>query len=652
MKKNILFLSLPLLSPMKEKYQTNFQLIQYYFLSLLKANIINKNFFNLIFISENEISSLNNNGIINLIKEKNPDIVLFSCYLWNIERNLYISSYIKNKLNKNILTVAGGPEIKDDNHFLNTSFLNNQYFDLYFDSDYLYDFVLFFNNINEILQIIEKNKQRKNPIFYSQLKNLNFPKAKLNEKLEKYVFNRLVNNLKEFDFNSKIVLFEIQRGCIQKCEYCQYAKSSYNQVSVDSNEIKDYIDTLIKNNKKLKEIYFLAPTLNANRELYNNLINYFIKQLSSKIISKNKNIVFKNQKIKLFGELNPFLIKDEKEIEKLKLAGFNEIEIGVQSLKRISSENLKKLKNLFYYFKKYEIKPIIDFIVGLPEEGYDDWVYTCNFLEDFKMLKYANFYHLLILPSISLKKRFEQKGFIYLKEPPYYAIETDKYDLNTIKKFYSYLEFEKNFSYFESFDKKKNTYFFKIENFNKDLDKYNLLFQNLNKINLAIFYKNNDKNEINKFLNFLKFFYEIIENNKETFIKLYFYIDSKINLSTIYKILLDFKKSLFPLKNYYDKFHESINFDNEIFSKSITILGNLENIDKILNIFYIDFEIGLYIEHLENIENKLRQGKDIYNEYNFYTFIDENFIKNSKSENINEKEVLKELRKIDFIKFL
>ena len=136
------------------------------------------------------------------------------------------------------------------------------------------------------------------------------------------------------------------------------------------------------------------------------------------------------------------------------------------------------------------------------------------------------------------------------------------------------------------------------------------------------------------------------------FIKLYFYIDSKINLSTIYKILLDFKKSLFPLKNYYDKFHESINFDNEIFSKSITILGNLENIDKILNIFYIDFEIGLYIEHLENIENKLRQGKDIYNEYNFYTFIDENFIKNSKSENINEKEVLKELRKIDFIKFL
>jgi len=160
----------------------------------------------------------------------------------------------------------------------------------------------------------------------------------------------LVNNLKEFDFNSKIVLFEIQRGCIQKCEYCQYAKSSYNQVSVDSNEIKDYIDTLIKNNKKLKEIYFLAPTLNANRELYNNLINYFIKQLSSKIISKNKNIVFKNQKIKLFGELNPFLIKDEKEIEKLKLAGFNEIEIGVQSLKRISYRKFKKIKKFILLF--------------------------------------------------------------------------------------------------------------------------------------------------------------------------------------------------------------------------------------------------------------------------------------------------------------
>ena len=46
-----------------------------------------------------------------------PDIVGMSCYLWNVERSLFLAKQIKHQLPA-CTVVLGGPEITPDNGFL------------------------------------------------------------------------------------------------------------------------------------------------------------------------------------------------------------------------------------------------------------------------------------------------------------------------------------------------------------------------------------------------------------------------------------------------------------------------------------------------------------------------------------------------------
>ncbi|MCX8059048.1 MAG: radical SAM protein [Spirochaetes bacterium] len=699
----ILLISTPVPEPMKWFYNTNFALIQHYIQALIKKNIINKKLFNIITLNENILGRLNNEGIINLIKKYTPDIILFSCYLWNIERFLYISKKVKEMFGKNIFTISGGPEIRKENNFLYKNFLEGYKFDLYFDSDYLFDLPLFFNNIDSIIKKFILNKDPLEPIFFSKIKISLFYKSinvenieNVNKKLfkfEKYFINEIFKILSEKNFNSKIVFCEIERGCFQKCDFCQYAKNIYKQTSIDENIFLNYIYNIIKNNKKLKEIYFLAPTLNYNKNLFYTLLNYFINLNNSFILENTNNNFLENnnrksksyRKIKLFGEFNPYIFNEE-DIKLLSDANFKEIEIGVQSLNfNIKNKNLifnkeEKLKSLFLSLKKYKIKPIIDFIIGLPEDNYNSWVSTISYLENNNMLRNSNFYHLLVLPGTKIREKFEKSGFKYLDEPPYYAIETSNYNFDDIKKFYSYLEFEKDISYFEPFEFNKNFPFLKV-NITKinQIESFFYNLQNISYISFTILFEISMPFNLNFFNSFINKLYKIIIKKKECFIKIFFYFnynyDFSINtflnkkskknenientninqelknsdLENIYKILIEFKKNLFGYKNYFDKFHECINYNSdEIFSKNITILSTLNFIDHFIKIFYLDFNTTLFIENFLNINNKLQKAKEIYKEYGFFSYVDNDMLKSSSK----NKELKKLINNIGFIKIL
>ena len=56
-------------------------------------------------------------GIVSEIVKRQPAIVGFSCYLWNIDRTLWIASQLK-RLCPEILIVLGGPEITNDNQWI------------------------------------------------------------------------------------------------------------------------------------------------------------------------------------------------------------------------------------------------------------------------------------------------------------------------------------------------------------------------------------------------------------------------------------------------------------------------------------------------------------------------------------------------------
>ena len=129
MKRNpikIILLSLPIPEFYNYYQKGNHQLFKDYFKSyieILKQYNNSKNFdlkniinnIEIIDIPRTIIDNFNNNSLIKTILSLGPDIVGLSSYLWNTERNISISKELKKY---GIITIAGGPDIQNDNNYI------------------------------------------------------------------------------------------------------------------------------------------------------------------------------------------------------------------------------------------------------------------------------------------------------------------------------------------------------------------------------------------------------------------------------------------------------------------------------------------------------------------------------------------------------
>src|SRR5262245_30374545 len=58
-------------------------------------------------------NQLGDQALVQCIAQRNPWLVGFSCYLWNIDRTLWIAEHVKRLCAT--LVVVGGPEVTADN---------------------------------------------------------------------------------------------------------------------------------------------------------------------------------------------------------------------------------------------------------------------------------------------------------------------------------------------------------------------------------------------------------------------------------------------------------------------------------------------------------------------------------------------------------
>ena len=54
-------------------------------------------------------------NIVTDLYSKKPDVIGFSCYIWNIEETIKVIQLIK-KIDPRIMIVLGGPEVSYDAH--------------------------------------------------------------------------------------------------------------------------------------------------------------------------------------------------------------------------------------------------------------------------------------------------------------------------------------------------------------------------------------------------------------------------------------------------------------------------------------------------------------------------------------------------------
>ncbi|SHF49005.1 anaerobic magnesium-protoporphyrin IX monomethyl ester cyclase [Caloramator proteoclasticus DSM 10124] len=300
-----------------------------------------------------------NEDILNIsfdIVSKNPDVVAFSCYIWNIENTLKVANTIKN-INENIKIVLGGPEVSFDSIEL----INKYNF---------IDFIIKGEGEKVIKPLIDS-------IYSNSLEGLRSIKGltyRENLNMVDTGFAETITDLDSIKFPyedeipDKIIYYEASRGCPFRCSYCMSSidkRVRFRSLDLVKKELKYLID----NNVKL--VKFVDRTFNANKNFSREIWKYLIE------LSPSTRFHF---------EIAADLLEDE-DIEILKMAkeGLFQFEVGVQTTNIKVLENINRKMN--FERVKENINKILqignihchlDLIVGLPEEDINSFIKSFN----------------------------------------------------------------------------------------------------------------------------------------------------------------------------------------------------------------------------------------------------------------------------------
>lgn len=316
-------------------------------------------------------------GIVEAILERNPWMVGFTCYLWNIDRTLWIASRLKER-RPDLKILIGGPEVTADNSWvLGTSAVD---FAAIGEGEQTFSELLAALKKAPIPQhIINGLHVRGRTLTAPPFRN---PLPRLDEISSPY----LVGILDAAD--ERMMLLETIRGCIFKCKFCYYPKS-YDSLYFVSKE-KIVANLRHASERGAREVVLLDPTLNQRKDF-----GSFLELLAE---------CNPNQQFTYFGELRGEGVT-EKTAQLLKKANFSEVEIGLQSVDPHAQELMDRHNNLKAFERgarammKEGIKVKVDLIVGLPGDTAETIRAGMKYLKDGGLYDDIQVFNLAILPA-------------------------------------------------------------------------------------------------------------------------------------------------------------------------------------------------------------------------------------------------------------
>lgn len=339
--------------------------------------------------------------ILRDIYEKKPDVIGFSCYIWNIDIVNEVAADIK-KINPKIKIWAGGPEVS---YNIEEFLTNNKAF----------DYVMYGEGEETFKQFVEnsdnKNLTNVNGIAYRDGDKIiiNPPQQLLDLSTIPFVYKDMS------DFENKIIYYESSRGCPFSCSYCLSSvdkKLRFRDIELVKKELKFFID------QKTNQVKFVDRTFNCKKD-HAMAIWKFIKENDNGITN-------------FHFEIAADLITDE-EIELIKTMrpGLIQLEIGVQSTNRETlaainrKTDIEKINEKTLAIKKNEnIHQHLDLIAGLPYENYESFKKSFNdvyaMAPDQLQLGF-----LKVLHGSSMKENAEEYGIVYSEKSPYEVLKTN-----------------------------------------------------------------------------------------------------------------------------------------------------------------------------------------------------------------------------------
>ena len=387
--KSILFIQLPLLDHSYSYIQGNFPCAGAAMMGYIRRHICRDTAMEILpYMFANFASD---GVILRYIKDKKPEIVAFTTYLWNLERNLKLAAAIKREIAQSII-IMGGPEISEgsaaflDTHSYVDFFVSGEgewFFSLYLSGG---DFRPFAERVNGNLLI-------------TQSENELVPAEKIIEPFTAGFIEPMADSS---------IFLEMTRGCPYRCSYCYYSK---NCLSVREMPFENLLSAL-KEHERLSEIYILSPTFDRSVDF----------------LQKIEKIRSVNNGISLHTEMRSDRI-DAKSAKILRQAGFNSAEIGLQTLNRSilvgvrrGSDPELELRGMGF-MRDAGIDLKIGLIPGLPGESAESFQKNIDRLTELGFAQNIELYPLMILPGTVIREEAGYRGVSYQKKAPYYYLD-------------------------------------------------------------------------------------------------------------------------------------------------------------------------------------------------------------------------------------
>ena len=370
--------------------------------------------------------------------EEKPDVICFSCYIWNISFVKELAEDLKKVL-PSVPFWAGGPEVSFDA-------------EAFLAANPAFDGVMVGEGEETFLELAGYYVDHEKSL--EQIRGIAFRKENQvlhNGWREIMDLSKVPFPYKDLqDFDHRIIYYESSRGCPFSCSYCLSSvdkKLRFRSLDLVRKELQFFLD------HKVPQVKFVDRTFNCKHDHAMAIWKYIVEH--------------DNGVTNFHFEIAADLLREEElELMATMRPGLIQLEIGVQSTNLQTLEAIHRKTDFLRICQIVErihsfgnIHQHLDLIAGLPYEDYNSFHHSFN---DVYALRPQQFQlgFLKVLKGSLMKQMEKEYGIVHKEKEPYEVLSTNwityedvlnlKKVENMVEVYYNSGQFENSLKYVET----------------------------------------------------------------------------------------------------------------------------------------------------------------------------------------------------------
>lgn len=329
---------------------------------------------------------------------RKPDVVGFSCYIWNFEIIGKLLPELKKVLPDTKIWL-GGPEVSFDADKLLLKYTSLTGIMIGEGEETFKELMGYYNG--EILRLEDID---------GLCLRSGFTRPRQLTDMSKLPF--LYDDISLFE--NKIIYYESSRGCPYSCSYCLSSidkKVRLRDTDIVKKELKFFLDN------DVKQVKFVDRTFNCNREHTRQIWN-FIKDNDNGITNFHFEVsadILNDEEIRILNSMRPGLVQ---------------LEIGVQSTNESTIRAINRVMDVFHLAEIVNrikmgnnVHVHLDLIAGLPYEDYDTFAKSFDRVYAMKPDE-LQLGFLKVLKGSPMEQKTKEYGIMYNDNPTYEVLST------------------------------------------------------------------------------------------------------------------------------------------------------------------------------------------------------------------------------------